>query len=76
MPLYEYRCETCQTCFDALRSIQRADDAPDCPDCGGTQVTRKLSVIAALIHEGALTVGPAAPRAGGCCGGTCGCGQR
>jgi putative FmdB family regulatory protein len=72
MPIYEYVCMQCESHFEEL---VRNGDEPDCPDCGAANVRRQLSVFAASVASGEATVPFGdSPRAGGCCGGSCGCG--
>jgi putative FmdB family regulatory protein len=72
MPIYEYVCMQCESHFEEL---VRNGQQPDCPDCGDSNVRKQLSVFSA---HGSSTQpnfgGEAAPRGGGCCGGSCGCG--
>lgn len=77
MPRYEYRCRDCASVFEVSRPMAEAGLPAPCP--GGHADTVKL--LSAVALTGAPTSGsgrmgaPApAPRAGGCCGGACGCG--
>jgi putative FmdB family regulatory protein len=73
MPIYEYVCMHCESHFEEL---VRNGEQPNCPDCGDVNVRKQLSVFAAHganREQPALGGGPA-PRSGGCCGGSCGCG--
>ena len=71
MPIYEYVCMQCEAHFEEL---VRNGKQPDCPDCGAPNVRKQLSVFAAQgsSSEAGFGTGPSA--AGGCCGGSCGCG--
>jgi putative FmdB family regulatory protein len=70
MPIYEYVCMTCESHFEEL---VRNGQEPDCPDCGAADVRRQLSVFAAV--GGSSEAGFGSGGAGGCCGGSCGCGH-
>ena len=72
MPIYEYVCMSCESHFEEL---VRNGEQPPCPDCGHENVRKQLSVFAAHSSstQPSLEAGPA-PRGGGCCGGSCGCG--
>ena len=75
MPIYEYLCTDCSDTFEEL---VRMDDGADvrCPGCGATAVTRLLSQFSTGRPGGdEYAATPAATRAGGCCGGSCGCGH-
>jgi putative FmdB family regulatory protein len=78
MPMYEYGCLSCSSRFDRLRRMGQSDADVTCPSCQSDRVERRLSVFAAHSRGGGATVAetPAAPTAGGCCGGSCGCGTR
>ncbi len=67
MPIYEYVCMTCESHFEEL---VRNGEQPDCPECGAANVRKQLSVFAARGSEPGPSFG-----AGGCCGGSCGCGH-
>jgi putative FmdB family regulatory protein len=69
MPIYEYVCMTCESHFEEL---VRNGEEPDCPDCGDANVRRQLSVFAAIGSSPQPSFGGGA---GGCCGGSCGCGH-
>ncbi len=69
MPIYEYVCMTCEEHFEEL--VRDGRD-PDCPGCGSSDVRRQLSVFAARSQSAEPIP---RPRAGGCCGGSCGCGH-
>jgi putative FmdB family regulatory protein len=77
MPVYEYACSSCAHEFEELVSMS-GDTLVACPQCTSTTVTKLLSRIQRTRVGGdmpaAAGVG-AAPRAGGCCGGGCGCGH-
>ena len=73
MPIYEYVCMQCESHFEEL---VRNGEQPPCPDCGHVNVRKQLSVFSAHSSTSTATsldAGPA-PRSGGCCGGSCGCG--
>jgi putative FmdB family regulatory protein len=70
MPMYEYVCMECESHFEELLRWDEAD--PGCPDCGSERTRRQLSVFAA--HGTAKQPSFGGPGAGGCCGGSCGCG--
>ncbi len=70
MPVYEYACMSCEQHFEELVGMEA--EAPPCPHCGAGDVLRQLSVFAA--HGMSEPKGAGRP-AGGCCGGSCGCGH-
>ena len=67
MPIYEYVCMECESHFEEL---VRGEERIACPDCATTNVRRQLSVFAAHGVTSQPSFG-----AGGCCGGSCGCGH-
>ncbi|MFL6130224.1 MAG: FmdB family zinc ribbon protein [Mycobacteriales bacterium] len=68
MPRYEYRCRECTEIFEVSRPMAESALPASCP-AGHADAVRLLSTVALTGS------GPApAPRAGGCCGGACGCG--
>ncbi len=69
MPRYEYRCRECTETFELSRPMAESALPASCP-AGHADAVRLLSTVA-LTGAGA---GAPAPRAGGCCGGACGCG--
>jgi putative FmdB family regulatory protein len=72
MPIYEYVCMQCESHFEEL---VRNGAQPDCPKCGTADVRKQLSVFSAHGSSTQTSIGTApAPRSGGCCGGSCGCG--
>jgi putative FmdB family regulatory protein len=76
MPIYEYRCLACHHEFELLRPMDRVNEDALCLRCRG-RALRKLSVIAPVLHGGALGLPAEATmeRGGACgCGGACSCG--
>jgi putative FmdB family regulatory protein len=76
MPRYEYRCRACGDTFEVSRPMSAAGDAVDCPS-GHDDTVKLLSTVALTGRGGAApraNLPSPAPRAGGCCGGGCGCG--
>jgi putative FmdB family regulatory protein len=71
MPIYEYVCMECESHFEEL---VRNGETVYCPDCDASNVRKQLSVFAAVGAAEQPSLGGPAPRAGGCCGGSCGCG--
>jgi putative FmdB family regulatory protein len=74
MPVYEYQCTTCDHRFEELVSPS-GHTVVACPQCTSTDLTKLLSTFA-RTRVGGDAPAPAAmpaPRAGGCCGGGCGC---
>jgi putative FmdB family regulatory protein len=65
MPRYEYRCRSCGATFEVNRPMREAADQARCPD-GHDDTVKLLSTVA-------ITGRTPAARAGGCCGGSCGC---
>jgi len=70
MPIYEYVCMRCEHNFEEL---VRHDETPPCPDCGSEKAKRQFSVFAAHGTSTQPSFGGPST-AGGCCGGSCGCG--
>ncbi len=78
MPFYEYKCADCDKPFEMLVASPALADSVVCRYCGSESVRRLVSSFAARSSgPGALEsiAGASAPRAGGCCGGGCGCGH-
>ncbi|MGH3394049.1 MAG: FmdB family zinc ribbon protein [Streptosporangiaceae bacterium] len=71
MPRYEYRCRACGDTFEKSRPMSQASDPAACPQ-GHDDTVKLLSTVAVGGRAG--SPGSSAPRAGGCCGGACGCG--
>jgi putative FmdB family regulatory protein len=74
MPVYEYECTACSHRFEELVSAA-GGTVVACPDCTSTSLTKLLSSFARTRVGGDMPAASAAPapRAGGCCGGGCGC---
>jgi putative FmdB family regulatory protein len=52
MPLYGFECEDCQEEFEELvTNLSKADEIT-CPRCGGKNVSRQLSLVAAMKSSG------------------------
>jgi putative FmdB family regulatory protein len=77
MALYEYRCNDCHAVFEVLRPMAERELATVCPSCESRASMPLISRVA--VHAGASEGSSArempAPSAGGCCGGSCGCGN-
>jgi putative FmdB family regulatory protein len=72
MPIYEYACQSCDHRFEEL--VSRYGTLVACPQCTSGDVSQLLSTFSARTVGGDQPApGAAAPRAGGCCGGGCGC---
>jgi putative FmdB family regulatory protein len=71
VPFYEYRCDTCEAHFELRRPAGESEAPATCPD-GHVGARRLLSVFATA---GRASNSAGAPSAGGCCGGSCGCGH-
>ena len=69
MPIYEFVCMECESHFEEL---MRLDEDASCPDCGSDHTKRQFSVFA--THGTAEQPSFGGTSAGGCCGGSCGCG--
>jgi putative FmdB family regulatory protein len=52
MPLYGFECEDCQEEFEELVTSLSKVDEVTCPNCGGGNVTRQLSLVAAMKSSG------------------------
>ena len=74
MPIYEYHCEDCDSSFETLVRPGHYDD-PQCPSCSSSKLSREMSVFASRANSFRVEPngGGGAVRAGGCCGGSCGC---
>lgn len=70
MPIYEYACMECEHHFEEL--VRMGEDAKQCPHCSSAKVVKQLSVFAAHGTTSQPSLGGGA---GGCCGGSCGCGR-
>jgi putative FmdB family regulatory protein len=68
VPIYEYACMECESHFEEL--VRNAEQAVACPDCGAGNVLKQLSAFAVTGASSKPSFG-----AGGCCGGSCGCGH-
>jgi len=77
MPLYEYVCNDCDTRFDTLVPSFRQADQVTCAQCSSGSVRRLVSTFAGHVsgHDGAFSESLTPTGAGGCCGGSCGCGH-
>jgi putative FmdB family regulatory protein len=64
MPIYEYACNGCGNEFETL--VRSSSPAPECPECHGTELSKKLSVFAAI--DGSGTMSPELPAACQSCG--------
>jgi putative FmdB family regulatory protein len=75
VPRYEYRCRDCAGVFEVSRPMAEAGLPAPCP-AGHADTVKLLSAVALTGSPaaGSAPVGAPAPRAGGCCGGACGCG--
>ena len=71
MPIYEYACMACEDHFEEL--VRRDDQVVTCPTCGAAKVLKQFSMFA--VHGASSKPTFAAGGAGGCCGGSCGCGR-
>ena len=71
MPIYEYVCMSCESHFEEL--VGMSDPDPNCPGCDASNVRKQFSVFATHGTAEQPTFG--GPSAGGCCGGSCGCGH-
>jgi putative FmdB family regulatory protein len=74
VPIYEYACMECETHFEEL--VRSGEQTVVCPECGAAEVLKQFSTFA--VHGAAVTTSPGAAqtsRGGGCCGGSCGCGN-
>jgi putative FmdB family regulatory protein len=74
MPVYEYACMECESHFEEL--VRSSDATVRCPECGAAKVVKQFSTFAVGVgsrSSGSSFEAPSAPRAGGCCGGSCGC---
>jgi putative FmdB family regulatory protein len=69
MPRYEYRCRACGDTFEVNRPMSESGAPARCP--GGHDDTVKL--LSTVAVGGVAGTDPA-PRTGGGCGGSCGCG--
>jgi putative FmdB family regulatory protein len=68
MPLYEYHCPTCNSKFEKLQPMSAAE-----------QPARRAISVFASVSKGDSSSSDFSPLppmgAGGCCGGSCGCGH-
>ena len=79
MATYEYLCLACERPFEERRSMTGAgvDTALACPSCGSDRVRRRFSFSAMTgkANGTASAFDPASGAGGGCCGGSCACGN-
>jgi len=75
MATYEHLCLACEHPFEVRRPMTDGQvlTAIACPSCGSDRVRRRFTFSAAV--SGTSTARPTQPSAGGCCGGSCGCGS-
>jgi putative FmdB family regulatory protein len=77
MTTYEYLCLACEHLFEERRPMMVGPIVTGlaCPSCGSGKVRRRFSFAAATGRTAGR--GPAAmpTGGGGCCGGSCGCGN-
>jgi putative FmdB family regulatory protein len=71
MPIYEYACMECEEHFEEL--VRRDDQVVCCPSCGAAKVLKQFSAFA--VHGSSSKPSFSSGGAGGCCGGSCGCGH-
>ncbi len=73
MPVYEYQCATCEHQFEEL--VLSGSTVVACPECTSTDLQKLLSKFQRTRVGGDMPAPSSAPapRAGGCCGGGCGC---
>ena len=71
MPMYEYACMECESHFEEL--VRSEQQAIVCPDCGAANVLKQISTFAVAGVSSQPSFGSGG--AGGCCGGSCGCGH-
>jgi putative FmdB family regulatory protein len=50
MPIYEYRCTQCGVEFEELLLSRAEEKDVRCPTCGAAEVSRELSVTAAMSN--------------------------
>jgi putative FmdB family regulatory protein len=70
MPRYEYRCRACGDTFEKTRPMSESSAPCTCP-AGHDDTVRLLSTISVGGRAGSER---STGSAGGCCGGSCGCG--
>lgn len=73
MPTYDLRCTDCAATFEVFRQGFLRDEDRSCDACGSTEVEQLFTGFV-LGASGGAAVAEGAPSAGGCCGGSCGCG--
>ncbi|MGH2442385.1 MAG: FmdB family zinc ribbon protein [Chloroflexota bacterium] len=74
--MYEFVCRDCDRRFDSLVRNLEAAERITCASCGGSNIRRLVSGFA-MLGGGSSEPMPAPANAGGggCCGGSCGCGN-
>jgi putative FmdB family regulatory protein len=75
MPLYEYVCEDCSDRFDRLVNLRDAGNGVRCQECDSANVRRLVSTFARVGGLDDTFTALQGTTAGGCCGGSCGCGH-
>ncbi|HWG62794.1 MAG TPA: zinc ribbon domain-containing protein [Streptosporangiaceae bacterium] len=73
MPRYEYRCRACGDTFELSRPMSESSQPCLCPE-GHDDTVKLLSTVSVGGRAAAGQAAATQPRAGGCCGGACGCG--
>jgi putative FmdB family regulatory protein len=81
MPVYEYRCNDCKGRFEILRPVAEREVAAVCPRCESLASMPLISLVAVGGRDLESTISSAGQDAdfstdvGGCCGGSCNCGN-
>ena len=75
MPLYEYRCNDCAAVYEVMRPMAERELAAVCPGCESRASMPLISRVGMLMAgQPGVSDRPGPSAAGGCCGGSCGCG--
>jgi putative FmdB family regulatory protein len=71
MPIFEYQCKSCEGLFELL---VRSDTVVQCPECGSGDVSKRLSLFASRVKQGAGESPSCFTGRAGCDLGKCGSG--
>ena len=78
MPSYDLACEACDHRFEAFRQGFLRDEDRVCPECGAVEARQLFTGFVTArpsSGDGAPSVVGFGRGGGGCCGGSCGCGD-
>lgn len=74
MPTYDLQCRDCDTTFEVFRQGFLREEDRACDACGSGEVEQLFTGFVLGGSSPGVVVDGGGPSAGGCCGGSCGCG--